>query len=205
MKPTWPDELAEYVQISGYDYASPSAARSPVSLEELRQLERTVGWTDEDAQVLDRHADLFRRNAEAMVDSWRAVIASQPHLAKWFFGPDGKKDEAYAAKIKPRFAQWVIDVATRPHDQAWLDYQEEIGLRHTPQKKNQTDHRQTPSLVPLRYLLGFIPQVTTGARKFFVDAGINGDELTRLENAWTKAVHLHVTLWTRPYATGDLW
>lgn len=205
MKPIAPDELAEPVQISGYDYGAANAARSPVSLEELRQLERTVGWTEEDAQVLHRHADLFRRNAEAMVDSWRAVIGSQPHLAKWFFGPAGKKDDEYAAKIKPRFVQWVIDAATRPHDQAWLDYQEEIGLRHTPQKKNQTDHRQTPPLVPLRYLSSFVPQVTLGARKFFADAGVNGEELTPLEDAWTKAVHLHVTLWSRPYAMGNLW
>jgi hypothetical protein len=205
MKATTSDERAEHVQISGYDYGSANASRSPVSLEELRQLEQTVGWTDEDARALHRSADLFRRNAEAMVDSWRAVIGAQPHLVKWFFGPDGKKDDEYAAKIKPRFVQWVIDVATRPHDQAWLDYQEEIGLRHTPEKKNQTDHRQTPSLVPLRYLFAFIPQVTLGARRFFVNAGVHGEELTRLEYAWTKAVHLHVRAWTRPYTKEGLW
>lgn len=191
--------------IAGYDYGSPKTARSPLSLEELRQLEQTVGWSDEDERVLHRHADLFRRNAEAMVDSWRSVIGAQPHLVKWFFGSDGKKDEEYAAKVKPRFVQWVIDVATRPHDQAWLDYQEEIGLRHTPRKKNRTDLRETPPLVPLRYLLAFIPVVTLGARKFFSAAGVTGDELTRLEDAWTKSVQLHVTLWTRPYAKEELW
>jgi hypothetical protein len=199
------EEVHENMNIPGYDYGVAKVAQSPVSLEDLRQLEQTLGWSEADAAVLRHHADLIRRKAEAMVDSWRAVIASQPHLAKWFFGPDGKKDEAYAAKVKPRFVQWIIDVATRPHDQSWLDYQEEIGLRHTPQKKSQTDHRQTPPLVPMRYLLGFIPQVTLGARKFFVDGGVDGEELTRLEDAWTKAVHLHVTLWTRPYAMGNLW
>ena len=29
--------------------------------------------------------------------------------------------------------------------QAWLNYQEEIGLLHTPEKKNQTNRRQTPA------------------------------------------------------------
>jgi len=38
-------------------------------------------------------------------------------------------------QLKRRFVQWVVDVAIRPHDRAWLDYQEEIGLRHTPEKK----------------------------------------------------------------------
>jgi hypothetical protein len=120
--------------IAGYDYGKPMVRRSPVSLEELRQIEETIAWTQEDARVLQRHGDIFRKQAESMVDAWRAIIAGQPHLAKWFFGPSGKPDEEYKAKVKSRFVQWVEDVCFRPHDQAWLDYQEEIGLRHTPEK-----------------------------------------------------------------------
>ena len=78
-------------------------------------------------------------------------------------------------------------------------------MRHTPEKKNQTDGRQTPPLVPLRYLIGFVPVVTIGARKFFADAGIEGSELRRLEDAWARAVQLHITLWSRPYAKDGLW
>jgi hypothetical protein len=74
-------------------------ARSPVSLEELRQLEATVGWNADDAKVLERHGDLFRDRAEQMVDSWRAVIGAQSHLAKWFFRPDGKPDDDYQGNI----------------------------------------------------------------------------------------------------------
>ncbi len=170
----------------GYDYGR--VARSPVTLEELRQIEMTVGWSDEDARILQRHEKIFRENAEAMVDTWRTVIGSQPHLAKWFFTPDGKPDEAYKAAVKKRFVQWVIDVPSHPHDRAWLDYQEEIGLRHTPAKKNKTDKAQTPNVVPLRYLLAFVPIVTQ-----------------KLEDAWTKAVQLHVTLWARAYAKDELW
>src|SRR5262249_803720 len=132
--------------IAGYDYGRTGVARSPVSLDELRQLEATVGWSTEDAKVLQRHGDMFRDKAEQLVDSWRAVIGSQPHLAKWFFGPDGKPDDDYKTKVKKRFVQWVLDACFRPHDQEWLDYQEEIGLRHTPEKKNQSDAAQTPSL-----------------------------------------------------------
>ena len=195
----------EAEQIPGYDYGLPKASHSPVTLEELRQLEQTVGWTEEDARMLQRHGDIFRDHAEQMVDSWRAVIGAQPHLAKWFFGPDGKPDEEYKARVKRRFVQWVLDVCFRPHDQAWLDYQEEIGLRHTPQKKNQTDGAHTLPLVPLRYLVGFIPVVTIGARKFFSDQGVTGKELQHLQDAWAKAVQLHVALWSRPYAKEGLW
>jgi hypothetical protein len=191
--------------IAGYDYGMAGVARSRVSLAELREIEATVAWSADDAEVLQRHGDLFRDKAEQMVDSWRAVIGAQPHLAKWFFGPDGKSDDAYKSKVKKRFVQWVLDVCFRPHDQAWLDYQEEIGLRHTPDKKNQTDGTQTPSLVPLRFLLAFGTVVATTTRKFFVDAGVRDQELQKLQDAWSKAVQLHITLRSRPYTKEGLW
>jgi hypothetical protein len=140
-----------------------------------------------------------------MVDSWRAIIGAQPHLAKWFFGPDGKRDEQYAAKVKQRFVQWVVDASSRPHDQAWLDYQEEIGLRHTPEKKNRTDGAHTPSVIPLRYLLAFGTTMAITSRKFFTAAGITDPELRRLEDAWVRTIQLHTTLWTRPYTMEHLW
>jgi len=196
---------SEAVAIAGYDYGGPQSAHSPVSMEELRQLEATVGWTEEDARILQQSGSIFRAKAEQMVDAWRAVIGAQPHLAKWFFGSDGKPDEAYKAKVKKRFVQWVGDACFRPHDQAWLDYQEEIGLRHTPAKKNHTDGTQTPPVVPLRYLLGFVTVVTTTTRRFFTAAGRHGQDLQRLEDAWAKAVQLHVILWSRPYVKDGLW
>ncbi len=135
-----------------------------------------------DADILARHANVFRAKAESMVDSWRAVIGAQPHLSQWFVKPDGKSDDAYKASVKRRFVQWVIDVAQRPHDGDWLKYQHEIGLRHTPAKKSQTDKAQTPALMPFRYLLGFVP-VVLPIRKFFIAEIPDGDELKRLEDA----------------------
>jgi Protoglobin len=189
--------------IPGYDFGSRASAQSPISLEELANLEQTLGWTSEDEQRLRTHSELFRSQAERMVDNWRAVIAAQPHLSSWFLGPDGKPDDAYKAAVKRRFVQWVVDVATRPHDQTWLNYQEEIGLRHTPEKKNKTDGAHTPAYVPLRYLLAFIP-VVTNVQQFFDPAIPDREERVAHERSWTKAVHLHVTLWSRPYTREGL-
>jgi len=193
------------VSISGYGYGGPEVAHSPVSLDELRHIESTLGWSAEDATILQRHGEIFKNNAERMVDVWRAVIGAQPHLAKWFFGPDGKPDDEYKAKVKKRFVQWVLDACFRPHDQTWIDYQEEIGLRHTPEKKNRTDGAHTPNAVPLRYLIAFGSVIAITSRKFFVDANVKGEELQRLEDAWSRAVQLHITLWSRPYAKEGLW
>jgi hypothetical protein len=191
--------------VPGYDFGKPAVARSPVSLEELRHIEETIGWTEDDARVLQQYGDIFRQHAEEMVDAWRAVIASKPFLAQWFFGPDGHPDEEYKSRVKKRFVQWVLDACFRPHDQEWLDYQEEIGQRHTPDKKNKTDGARTPWFVPLRYMLAFVTTITVTSRKFFVEAGVAGDELRRLEDAWARNVQLHVTLWSRPYTIEGLW
>lgn len=197
--------MAGTTVIPGYDFGSQTVARSPVSMDELRQLEMTVGWTDEDRAVLQRVGGYLQANAEALVDAWRARIAAQPHLARWFFGPDGGPDEDYKTRVKRRFVQWVIDTCVRPHDQAWLDYQEEIGLRHTPAKKNRTDHAQTPPVVPLRYVLAFSGIVLTTAREFVADRTLAEGDLLRFQDAWSKAVLLHVTLWSRPYVQNNLW
>lgn len=190
--------------IAGYDYGKTGTAVSSVSDEELRQLEETAGWTEEDANLLRSYGDLFRRHAERMVDGWRAVIGAQPHLAYWFTNAEGKPDDEYKARVKRRFVQWVEDTATRPHDREWLNYQQEIGLRHTPAKKNASDQRQTPSLVPLRYLLGFVP-VVSSIRQVLEREISDPGELSRVEAAWSRAVVLHVTLWARAYTLEGLW
>ena len=197
--------MSETPVIHGYDYGTARTAQSPVTLDELRELEKTVGWTDNDEEAIAMAGEVLAEQEEAMVDSWRSIIGEHPYLAKWFFGRDGKPDEAYKAAIKKRFVQWVADLCQRERDQAWLDYQEEIGLRHTPAKKNQTDGAQTPDLVPLRYLLAFAGPVIVGAKPFFAKKGHSAAEVERMQCAWAKSFLLTLTLWSRPYVRNDLW
>lgn len=107
--------------------------------------------------------------------------------------------------MKARFVQWVVGTAFRPDDQAWLDYQEEIGLRHAPEKTTRTEGAHTPPVVPLRYLMAFITTITIISRNFHVDDGVAGEELQKLEDAWAKTVQLHITLWARPYVKEGPW
>jgi hypothetical protein len=81
--------------IVGYDYGTARAAPSPVTLDELRMLEQTVRWTKADGNAIAMAAEVLAGQEEAMVDSWRSMIGEHEHLAKWFFGPDGKPDETY--------------------------------------------------------------------------------------------------------------
>jgi len=44
-----------------------------------------------------------------------------------------------------------------------------------------------------------------GAREFLAPKGHAADEVDRMHRAWTKAVLLQITLWSRPYAREELW
>lgn len=191
--------------IHGYDYGTVRAARSPIALEALRELEATVGWTSVDEEAIAMAGEVRAGQEEAMVDRWRAIIGDHPFLARWFFGPDGKPDEAYKAAVKKRFVQWVADLCRRERNQAWLDYQEEIGLRHTPAKKNKTEGADTPDVVPLRYLWAFAGPVISGAREFLANKGHSAAEVERMHQAWAKRVLLTLALWARPYVRDGLW
>jgi hypothetical protein len=120
-------------QIAGYDYGT--VPRSPVRLDELEQLKQAVGFTEGDHDNLQMASAILVPQAEEMVSAWRKKIGEQPHLLASFVGPDGQPDEGYKAAVKARFVQWVVDICTRPFDEAWLDYQDEIAKRHTPIKK----------------------------------------------------------------------
>jgi hypothetical protein len=189
--------------IHGYDYGK--VERSPVTLNEFKRLESIVGFTKDDRQALHDAGDLLADEAEALVDGWRKIIGSQEHLSEWFFGTDGKPDNDYKAAVKPRFVQWVVDTFKRPFDQSWLDYQEEIALRHTPAKKNKTDGVETPPLVPLRYVLAFAVPVLADIRKQLIRKKLPIEDIERIHAAWTKAVILTLTLWSRPYTKEDWW
>jgi Protoglobin len=118
---------------------------------------------------------------------------------------NGQPDDAYKAAVKKRFVQWVIDTCERDHDQEWLDYQEEIGRRHTPAKKNQTDGAHTPAVVPLRYLIAFSAVVSTTIRPFLEESRYSTSEIQHVQDAWTKSLLLHLALWARPYVEVSLW
>jgi hypothetical protein len=195
----------QHTSIAGYDYGTDRVPRSPATLADLHELEKSSGLTVEDRTYLALAGEVLSDQAEQMVDTWRNRIGEQEHLARWFYGPDGTPDARYKAAVKPRFVRWVIDTCTRPFDQAWLDYQDEIGRRHTPEKKNQTDRAETPPVVPLRYLVAFTAVILTTSKEFLAAKGHLPEQVEGMYAAWTKAVLLTLALWSRPYAKDDWW
>jgi hypothetical protein len=191
--------------IAGYSYGTKEVSTSLVSLEELQRLKQTVTLTDEDVRNLRLAGNVLEDQTEEVIGAWRRVIGATPHLAYYFSAPDGQPDEEYKARVKERFKQWVLDVCRRPYDQEWLDYQHEIGLRHTQAKKNKTDNAATPPHIPLRYVIAFTAVINDTMKPFLAKKGNSPDEVEAMYRAWCKAVILHVTLWSRAYVVESDW
>lgn len=190
--------------IAGYLYGSDDLERSPVTEEDLALLKQTVLFGDDDERHLRMAGEVLSDQVEAVLDVWYGFVAAHPHLVLYFAGPDGSPIDDYLTRVRARFGQWIRDLCERPWDRAWLDYQEEIALRHTPAKKNQMDAADAPDRIPLRYLVAFVYPITATVREFLARKGHSDEEVDAMHQAWFKAVTLSVALWSRPYA-GEEW
>ena len=153
--------------IPGYVYGSDEVARSRVSTDELELLKQTVLFGPEDADALRLAGEVLEDQVEDLLDVWYGFVASHPHLVRYFADAEGAPIDNYLARVRARFGQWVHDLCGREWDRTWLDYQEEIALRHTAAKKNRTDGAEgAPAEIPLRYLVAFVYPITATVREF---------------------------------------
>jgi hypothetical protein len=191
---------ATQTTIPGYTYGQPTVAHSPISAQEFDLLKQTVLWSEEDERYLRMAGDVLADQVEDVLDLWYGFVGSHPHLLHYFTGPDGKPIDIYLSRVRARFGQWILDTCRRPYDQTWLDYQEEIALRHHRTRKNQTDQVNAPPIVPLRYMIAFIYPITATIRGFLAKKGHSAEEVEKMHQAWFKSIVLQVVLWSRPYA-----
>ena len=104
---------------------------------------------------------------EAILDVWYGFVASTPEWVVYFKNnKTGAPDGAYLGAVRKRFGQWIADTADANHDQAWLDYQYEIGLRHTTPKKNRTDKADSVPLVKFTMVKDVAPADIAAYQKF---------------------------------------
>jgi len=191
---------------AGYTYGQAVVAPSPVSLQDLGELKKSILFTDDDVAALARAGEVLLPQTDEILEVWYGFVGSHPHLIATFAGPAEQPDPVYLAAVRQRFGRWIADLCNRTYDQEWLDYQEEIGLRHHPVGKNRTDGvESTSAYIPLRHLIAFIVPITLTIREFLSDGGrTTSAEVDAMYQAWFKAVTLTVALWVRPYST-ELW
>jgi hypothetical protein len=96
-------------------------------------------------------------------------------------------------------AAWILDTCNRHYDGTWLDYQQEIGLRHTRAKKNETDGVNAAPHIHFRYMVAFIYPITATIKPFLAKKGHSADDVEKMYQAWFKSVVMQVALWSQPY------
>ncbi|WP_263355953.1 protoglobin domain-containing protein [Acidicapsa ligni] len=187
--------------IHGYTFGTTEVAASPVSLQELENLKITVGFTEEDQRSLLLAGEVLGDQTRQIVEHWRSgIIAGIPNLARHSRTPEGEANPEYLAKSNLRFQQWILDTCLRPYDQDWLNYQQEIALRHTSLKKNQTDGVRSTPYVPLHDILGFIAVINETIKPYLAAKNHSAEDVDRMHRAWCKSMQLQMALWTKPYA-----
>lgn len=186
--------------IPGYTYGTPLSARSPLSDQDFADLQATLLLGEADLRALRLAHEVLQDQVEDVLDVWYGFVGGQPHLVRYFAGSTGAPDAAYLAAVRKRFGAWILDTTAARYDRDWLDYQYEIGLRHTRVKKNQTDGvRSTAEVIHLRYLIAFIVPLSVTMRPFLAKKGHPPEEVEAMHQAWFKAVTLTATLWAQPY------
>jgi hypothetical protein len=187
-------------EIPGYDLGTKAVAKSPISLDEWEALKKSALFAEEDVVYLRLSHDVLADQVEELLHTWRGIIADQPHLRAYNENPTtGEVDTGYTTAVGKRFGQWVLDTARAQFDQAWLDYQYEIGLRHHRSKKNQTDHAHTAGHIRARDVLAFSAAIVAPMKPFLAKKGHPSEIVDRMQEAWWKIMILSATLWSQPY------
>jgi len=191
-------------EIPGYSYGTSDVAKSPISVAEFEQLKQSVEFSTSDERYLRMAGEVLAGQTRALVETWRGVIAQRPHLARHSRDLEGKPIPSYSEASGLRFEQWILDTCFRTYDEDWLNYQQEIALRHTSLKKNDTDDVQSTPFVPLRDVIAFTAVMNETVKPFLAAKKHSSEEVEKMHSAWCKSLQLQIALWSQPYSSSTL-
>lgn len=186
--------------IPGYTYGEKSIPKAPISLADLDLIKKSVLWGPEDDKYMRMSHDVLKPHVSELVGVWYGFVGSNDHLVAAFKDPkSGEADGAYLEAVRKRFERWVLDTAAANYDQAWLDWQFELGRRHHRTGKNKTDQAHGSANVPFRYIPALIVPITTTIKPFLAKGGHSSEDVDKMHAAWVKSVTIQTILWAHPY------
>lgn len=192
-------------EIPGYAYGDESIPEAPYDEEDLTKLEATVMFDEDDEEALREAGEVLESQIDEILDLWYDFMEANDHLVYYFTDGEGHPDEEYLDRVRERFAQWIRDTCNPPYDQEWLNYQYEIGRRHTREKKNETDDADAVDHIHARYLIAAIYPFTATIRDFLENGDHDREEVDEMFHAWFKSVTMQVSLWIQPYLPEGDW
>ncbi|MBC7934079.1 MAG: protogloblin ApPgb [Rhizobacter sp.] len=184
----------------GYIYGTNQVATSPFSLADLKLLQQSLLFTEDDIKYLKMSHDILNGQTNDILEVWYGFVGATPQLLYFFSNKTTGKPEAdYLAKVRKRFEMWILQTAEANFDQNWLNYQYEIGLRHYATKKNKTDNAHSVPIINYRYIPALTIPVTATLKPFLAKKGASADDVDKMYNAWVKSVLMQTILWGQPY------
>jgi signal transduction histidine kinase len=90
-----------------------------------RELQRYVGWTDEDAQRVQSLAVLLDPYLPALIDDFYAEIDRHPDARKVITG-----GAAQIERLKGTLLRWLRDLLAGPYDREYVARRWQVGWRH---------------------------------------------------------------------------
>jgi hypothetical protein len=186
--------------VPGYAYGDRALAAAPYNLDDLRSLQRSMLFTEDDVKALRQSKAILADQTDAILDVWYGFVGSTPELVYFFSNAQtGKPDGQYLAAVRKRFGLWIMDTAEANYDQTWLNWQYEIGLRHNRLKKNRTDGANSVPQINYRYMSALTIPVVTTLKPFLAKKGASPADVERMQAAWMKSVLMQSILWSHPY------
>lgn len=184
----------------GYAFGDASLPPAPISAEAFDAMKEAALFDQSDVEALRRSRAILEPQTEAILDVWYGFVGSKPFLLEHFSSPQtGAPQPEYLARVRERFAKWIVDTADAEYGSQWLQWQLEIGRRHHRVGKNRTDSADSSAIIPFRYLILLAQPIVATLRPFLEAGGTPTAEVDVMHDAWRKSVLLQVTLWSHPY------
>lgn len=192
-------------KIPGYTHGTEEIPDAPISMDEFERLQQAVLFDEDDEEYLQLAGDVLEDRIDDVLDVWYGFVADHDFLVYYFTDGEGNPDEEYLDRVRDRFGQWIHDTCETPYDEDWLNYQFEIGRRHTRERKNEADDADAVDHIDMRYLVAFIYPITATIREFLADSDHSDEDVDAMYHAWFKSIVLQVTLWSYPYVPDEDW
>jgi signal transduction histidine kinase len=106
--------------------ASPDVSMTPdEQFQRYQELQRYVGWTDDDARRVQHLAPLLDPHLRGLVDDFYAEIDRHPDARKVITGGDEQ-----IARLKGTLVKWLQELLAGPYDRDYVTRRWRVGWRH---------------------------------------------------------------------------
>jgi len=89
------------------------------------ELQRYVGWTEEDRQRVSESADVLLAHADPLIDDFYEEVQKHPHTAEVITG-----GQQQVTQLKATLRQWLRQLLSGPYDYDYAILRYNVGRRH---------------------------------------------------------------------------